>query len=78
MTFTLTLAPVDDRLPPYVRLRGGLKDLLRRHGLKCLSVQQTSHTGPAEGRAGAAMTSGMAEGRKCVRTNVEAPTEDFA
>lgn len=38
--FMLELVPIDDTVPPIIRLRRGLKALLRSHGLRCLSVDR--------------------------------------
>jgi hypothetical protein len=37
--FVVTLQPVDDHMPAEERLAGALKDVLRRHRLRCLSVE---------------------------------------
>jgi len=37
--YQLTLEAPPDRIPPVVRLRSTLKGLLRRHGLKCVSIE---------------------------------------
>ena len=41
-TFTLTLAPVGDGPPPDLRIKSLLKTALRRHRLRCLSIQPPS------------------------------------
>ncbi len=44
--YRLTLCPEPGPVPPAVRLRQVLKTLLRRHGLRCIQVEQL----PAEGQ----------------------------
>jgi hypothetical protein len=45
-SFTITLTPVDNRVPAAVRLRQVLKECLRRHGMRCLDVRELRNSAP--------------------------------
>ena len=51
--YRLTLRAPPDGVPDGVKLRRLLKALLRRFGLRCLSVEEVPAAAPAEARSGA-------------------------
>lgn len=60
-TFLVTLRPVDDALPPEIRLRGALKHVLRRHGLRCVNFCEQTPTDAAKALTGPTETRGNTE-----------------
>jgi hypothetical protein len=58
--YRLTIRPVQDDVPPAVRLRGVLKRLLRSYGFRALQVEEIK---PAAGASGRAVTGAADESR---------------
>jgi hypothetical protein len=46
VTYRITLAPLPGGTPPIVRLRRGLKTLLRRYRLRCKAVEELGAAPP--------------------------------